>query len=619
MRTVPYAVLLSLATAVSGWTAASVTVNKTPGAGDFTSIQAAIDSGATTITVTDSQQYLENLEIGSPDTGGTAVTLTSNQSGDKRPVITPSADKSYTTARRTGQGAGFGLFANHSVVSNLIIEAQPDLGANGMGAMVIAANNVRLENCLFRIAAGTTATLRATQSPLLFFGQQGDGGGNPTPGGQDSNGCVVRNCEFIGLAPDADPVEPTGTGTDESGTPDGSAGYLKSKPDGTGQGSGYIRVDVYTVGSDITITLEGCYFHHCLDYGIFPTNLGSGAGALNIVVRKCRFDANGKFFFRGRGANVDVESSVFTRTCQGPHGDTENAAIALNTQDGHSPTGAVRNCVFVNCGSANAKKAYYGGVNNHNAERIAVDRCTFVDCLTGVGAGTGNTGLLTVSKSIFHQIGDNIPPSVDVDGITLTPDNTNLVDGLYRACTNGLFKGELPGFDAADKWSGVFNAFKDGDAQITIDTCLVGSVELEDSRSWDEALAANEVTGARLYCGFDTHFAGTETVTRGTPVFVSTDPNAPNAFQLAATSPGQGLGADLAPVLAPRLNLSRAGNQVTISWSQSLWMTSYVLKSASSLNAPTWVTVPGVTGNGVDHAVTVPIGSASQFFAVAKE
>jgi len=44
-------------------------VNKTPGAGDFTSVQAAIDSGATTITITDSGTYKEDVTIGDPSAG----------------------------------------------------------------------------------------------------------------------------------------------------------------------------------------------------------------------------------------------------------------------------------------------------------------------------------------------------------------------------------------------------------------------------------------------------------------------------------------------------------------------------------------------------------------------
>ena len=90
-------------------------------------------------------------------------------------MITPSANKSYVCSRRSNQQAGFGVFANNSAISNLIIEAQPDLLD---GAMMIMANNVVVDTCLFRIASGTTATLSATASPLLFIGQQGDGAGN---------------------------------------------------------------------------------------------------------------------------------------------------------------------------------------------------------------------------------------------------------------------------------------------------------------------------------------------------------------------------------------------------------------------------------------------------------
>ena len=200
MKRTVWATAACLITALSCGAATSVTVNKS-GAGDFTTIQAAISSGATLITITDSTNYVENIEIGNQDTGGIAVVLTSTKTGTNRPVISPSATKNYLDTTRASQGAGFGLFANNSVVSNLIIEANPDMT---VGAMMVMAQSVLIENCVFRITSGTTATL-GSSNPLLYFGQEGDGTGNrdpgvnPKPGGRDSDGCMVRNCEFIGL------------------------------------------------------------------------------------------------------------------------------------------------------------------------------------------------------------------------------------------------------------------------------------------------------------------------------------------------------------------------------------------------------------------------------------
>jgi hypothetical protein len=73
--------------------------------------------------------------------------------------------------------------------------------------MAVVANNVLIEACLFRVATNTFGTLSAG-NPLLFFGQQGDGSNTlpgVTPGGPDSSGCLVRNCEFTGVAPNAAP------------------------------------------------------------------------------------------------------------------------------------------------------------------------------------------------------------------------------------------------------------------------------------------------------------------------------------------------------------------------------------------------------------------------------
>jgi hypothetical protein len=244
---------------------------------------------------------------------------------------------------------------------------------------------------------------------------------------------------------------------------------------------------------------------------------------------------------------------------------------------------------------------------------MIVNNCTFVSCVTGVNAGSGGgSSTLSVSNSIFHQIGDNVPPSVNVDGITLTNGSPELVGGLYPAWTNGLVN------FGGNKWSAAFNRFANNASQIIIGNCMVGSIDTEDTNAWDVALA-NGVTGARLFAGYDTNFVGAGTVTRATPVFVNTDPNAPNAFQLASGSPGQGLGANLAPVLEPRLNASQAGNQVTISWSQPLWLTGYALKSTPSLSSPVWTPVPGVTNFSVNYSATVTVGAGNQFFAVLKQ
>ncbi len=614
-----WAIAISLVPVVSGWAAASVTVNQS-GAGDFTTIQAAINSGASLITITDSSNYVENLEIGSPDglggdplNGGPPVTLTSNQSGTNRPVITPFASKSYVDVRQTGSSrqAGFGLFANNSVVSNLIIEAQPDLGV-GMGAMYVMATNVIIENCLFRIAPGTLKRLPA-QNPLLFFAEQlGVSGtqGDVLPGGRDCNGCLARNCEFVGVAPDAGSLDMT---------PD-NGGYIGAKtdtPPGFGQGSGYFRMDHYSDGRDVFVTLEGRYFHHDQDYGLFPSNFGTGAGSINVILKKCRLDANGKFLIRGRGANIFVESSVFTRAGQNISSDTQNSAIGINWPDNpgvHAPSGSVSNCVFYNCGSAAYQRAYFGGVNNDSGTTMTVDHCTFVDCLSGVTAGSDANALsqtivsvLSVSNSIFHQIGDSVVPATDAYRNTLTNGAPELVGGLYPDWAYGLTN-----FISGTKWAAVFNRYNwNNVSQMIIGNCLVGSIDTEDTRSWDQALTDNTQTGCRLFAGYDTNFVGADTVTRGTPVFVNTDPDAPNAFQLAPGSPGQGLGANLAPVLAPKLGISQIGNQLTISWTQPIWMKGS-LKSTPSLSSPVWTTVPGVSNN----SVAVTIGAGNQFFAI---
>jgi hypothetical protein len=257
---------------------------------------------------------------------------------------------------------------------------------------------------------------------------------------------------------------------------------------------------------------------------------------------------------------------------------------------------------------------------------MAVNNCTFVDCLSGVADGHGGDGAnLFVTNSIFHQIGDNVPRSVDSAGVTLTNGSPELVGGLDPAWTNGLVNFAIDG-GGAYIWSAVFNRFQAQASVITIDHCMVGSIDTEDSRSWDQ-VAANGLTppapgvftnvlGCRLYAGYDTNFVGQGTVTRATPVFLNQDANALNPFQLDPASPGQGLGANLAPVLEPKLAITQAGNQVTISWTQPIWVTNYTLKSTLSLSSPVWTAVPGVVDQGCGaYSVPVTIG-AGQYFAV---
>ena len=625
---------------VSTCVAGPVFVNQSgpSGSTNFTSIMAAVTSGATNIIITDSAQYFENVQIGDPTllVGGPPVTLTATQVGANRPVITGMNLTGYIDSKRGNQYAGFGLFANNSVVANLVIEAYPDAGG-GQGAMMVMATNALIENCLFRIATNTFTTLNSA-NPLLFFGQQGDGSGstkpgaNPTPGGPDCNGCIVRNCEFMGVAKDASPLEPNGT----------SKGYLGQKIDGTssGQGSGFIRMDHNSDGRNVTVTCEGCYFHHNLDYGIFPTDNTTPAGGVGIspitmVVKKCRFDAEGKFQIRGRGVNFIVQDSIFTRSCQNLAGDSEAAAVSSSNNSGNEPTESVVNCLFVNCGSAQWGEGYSGGVNNHNSPNFTtVDRCTFVDCLNGVSAGSGSGGndnppqhaMLSVSNSIFHQIGDNVPPAVSAGMDTLTNGSPLLVDGLYPAWTAGMPRFLTGGNNPPDIWSAVFNMYNDVQApnpqagQMIINNCMVGSIASEDTQPWAQAIT--NVIGSRLYAGDSvngTNFVlvGTTPVIRATPVFVNQDANALNPFKLASTSPGQGLGANLAPVLEPTLAAKKVGNQVTISWTQPIWVSGYVLASTPSLTSPVWTPVSGVVDmGGGSYSVPVTIAAGNQYFAV---
>jgi len=523
-----------LATSSFGLTAE---VNKAGSGGAFTTIQAAIDSGATDIVITDSGRYEENLQIGDPVTGGPAVTLRSTRTGPQRPVITPAAYKAYSDVHRTDHAFAFGVFSNGSVLKNLIIEGAPELG---VGALYVMADNVLIENCLFRPERSWFGTISFPNS-LVFFAQQADVGGSgiPTPGGRNCDGSIMRDCEIVGVPP----------GEVLDSVDDFLLGYLMSnKVDGTAM----VRMDHFTNGEVVDITFERCYFHHCRDAALFPSNRGNNPGQLNITVKSCRFDAFGKFAVRGRGANLTVSHTIFSRTNQGNHGDSENSAVAIQTQNAHVPNGTVTDCIFVDGGSAYGKRAYYGGVNNHNGGLLTVDHCTFVGCLSGAGVGTGGGTAQTqtvVSNCIFHQIGYNSQRSVDATGVTLDAHADLDNNALYAAWSFGLAN-----FEANHIWAGVFNNYNtpaDGAPSIVVNNCLVGEIASEDTRPWADVVAGGltekaNVLGARLSCGYegaDKGVRGLETVIRGTPVFVNQDLWATTPFALAANSPGAGLGA----------------------------------------------------------------------------
>ena len=62
------------------------------------------------------------------------------------------------------------------------------------------------------------------------------------------------------------------------------------------------------------------------------------------------------------------------------------------------------------------------------------------------------------------------------------------------------------------------------------------------------------------------------------------------------------------PVAPPELTITRAGGNITISW--STLVSGFALESSSAVVRGTWTTVPNVSNN----SVTLPIGTNTQFF-----
>ncbi len=540
--------IVGLVVATSGWST-TVTVNKAGTGGAYTSINAALAAGGTHITITDSETYEEDLILGDNDTiaGGPPITITSDKTGDARPRITPTADCPDYWEAQSSRKHGVQVFSPNSHFSNLIFEGNGDYGAGCMG---IIAEGVVVENCLFHPRPGTVGRL-GSSIPFIFFGTQGVGVGDPTDGGRQCDNVIIRNCELNGMLSEKDP-EPV------------KYGIYNGYNDGANVGaSQLVRMDVYshdgTSAKIIDVTFENCLVHYSNDLHMFPSNRGDEGGQLIVYLKNCRMDGASKMSIRGRGASVVGDHTIFTRTNQWNHGDGENSAMAINREGGHYDNfGRAVDCIFKNCGSAFSKKAYYGGIHNCNSEgTFTVDHCTFDNCVSGVTVGGTGGGLddcvAAVTNSIFHNIGYNTDGGTDAAGnpIAATTPYDVPAEHLYKAWYWGL-NADPAYFEAI--WTAAFNVYHPTTlGYITVQDTLVGTIADEDSRTWetvveaDPSLAVKEnVHGSRLDCGTvgaDQRVRYLNAVTRGTPIFKNTDPDAEIPYELDPSSPGQGWGA----------------------------------------------------------------------------
>ncbi|HQQ00776.1 MAG TPA: choice-of-anchor Q domain-containing protein [bacterium] len=515
-----------LAVVASGAWAISIEVNKS---GTYKTIQAAIDKcqeandGADVVTITDSAVYEEPFWVGDVDVNLPPVTVTSNKTGDARPIISPiQALGPFIETQRKDRYAGVAVTSNESVLSNLIIECNPDVGSsNGSSAVHLEANGAVIENCVIRPRAGTAGLSKNPHSGI-FLSQYG-ADAIPVPGERMCDNVIIRNCDFWGVATDGQ-TEPTN---------ESPSGWLIA-PDNS-QFATFLRCDAYTNAPDMTIDvlIDNCTFQYIYDAGLFPSNRGSnGQGAITWTLRDCSFDAFGKFCVRGRGANIIAERCVFSRSNSQRNGDGENSAVAVQTESANSPFAEVTNCLFVNCGSVFAQKGYYGGVNNHNASFINVNHCTFDLCNSGVTVGTG-PGRLTVSNSIFNRIGYNRAPAVWYEG--LPPENND----PYVTWDSPNFSPMI---------TAVFNDYScvagTTAQKIIVNNCLVNDVA-DEQTDWQNANPANPL-GTFLAYG---NVEGLDTIIRADPAFANDDMHGPNPYQLTAGSPAVDAGVDALPVI----------------------------------------------------------------------
>ncbi len=492
--------------------------------GAVTTIQEAVDQigeQGGTITITDSEVYEETFLVGDEmERSGNPIHITSTFSGDDRPVISPLESLGpFVEAHRDDRIAGAAIFTDGSSLSNVILESNPDAegqSGDGCNALYINADNVVVENVLIRPRAGTSNVTKYPNTGI-FFAQEG-AGESARPGGRTCDGCVLRNCEFLGVATDGQ-MEPTQE----------SVGYLEEGENG--QFATFLRTDHFTNDDSqmVDITVENCSFKYSYDAGIFFSNRAGGAGRVTLNVRDCLFDAAGKFWVGVRGCWLNVERCIFSRACQGPHGDGENSAIRIQEQNGRIPDANISNCLFVNCGGGYAKRAYYGGVNNHNAGIVNVNQCTFDLCLSGVTLNAPKPeSVLNVSNCIFNRIGYNAAPASDFDG--LPP----VEEGPFPLWFS-------PNFQAGTQISAVFNNYKDtGEGEFNVVNCIVNDIAEEDT---GEYLPGDPPLGTRLAAGTVTM----NDVVREVPLFDNTDFLADDPYVLADGSPAIDKGVSALP------------------------------------------------------------------------
>ena len=514
--------LILLVVAPAAWPV-SVEVNKSgndsvPG-GPYKTIQAAIDycqsadDGLDVVTITDSGLYEENFVIGNEDKNIVPVELTSGKTGDARPVISPLvALGPFVETHRSpaDRMAGAAIHSNGSKLSNVILESNPDAEGqrgNGSSALHLEANDVIIENVLIRPRARTQGETNYPNSGI-FLSQEGEGG-VPVPNGRMCNNVVIRNCDFVGVATDGQ-TEPTAQSPN---------GFLQNPVNG--KLATFARCDAFTDSEDmvINVTFDNCTFRYSYDAGLFPSNRGrAGVGQINWHVKDCFFDGFGKFSVRSRGCNLLVERSIFSRACQGHHGDGENSAVAMQTQDANVPNAEVVNCLFVNCGGVYGQKGYYGGVHSYSGGAMKVNHCTFDLCANGVTVTSGKETY--VSNCIFNRIGYNQVPAI-------------WYDGLPPETADPFVTWDSPNFNP--NITAVFNNYSNSAVLLQINNCIVNGIADEDTTPWEEFV---DVTGCRLAAGA---VEGLDTVIRtdhlSVPMFANRDINAADPYDLSDVSP----------------------------------------------------------------------------------
>lgn len=403
------------------------------GSGDFTSIQAAIDSFTTAeitdgepdeVVILDAAEYDEQIAVNLPEiTASTAgdfldaaiETAASRDpftirgaDADARPIIDPISIEGKSYGVFPGDpGDNFTATINFMGV-NLTFEnlevrrsgAITDIDGDDQYGMNGQAGNTVFRNVLFQQMGGGESLINFNNNAAI------------TANGFD-NSYTFENCQF-------------------NGSPDDSRGnvtgiYFHGISDGDASGAG---VDPANVGANVVF--DGCEFRNFERI----TQIRARQQPNNITVRNSFVTRNRDGFYHNGNGELLIENSIFANNTAEP-GDIDQSAGAIMTNEREQITGSVTisNSLFVDNLNADEFQGALGLTsrpavilirNGNNANGlITVENSTFVNnpVVFRFSDPQGREREGVVNNNIFQNSSVAVLTADDVDGGYLTAEN----------------------------------------------------------------------------------------------------------------------------------------------------------------------------------------------------